>query len=62
MPDHIKTNSKDYKYPHNYPNSFVKQEYLPKELKGKKYYIPKETSKYEKTLKNIYEKIEKASK
>lgn len=62
IPDHIKTNSKDYKYPHNYPNSFVKQEYLPKELKGKKYYIPKETSKYEKSLKAIYEKIEKASK
>lgn len=61
IPDHIKTNSKDYKYPHNYPNSFVKQEYLPKELKGKKYYIPKETSKYEKSLKAIYEKIEKAS-
>ncbi len=61
IPDHIKTNSKDYKYPHNYPNSFVKQEYLPKELKGKKYYIPKETSKYEKSLKTIYEKIEKAS-
>ena len=62
IPDHIKTNSKDYKYPHNYPNSFVKQEYLPKELKGRKYYIPKTTSKYEQSLKNVYEKIEKASK
>ena len=62
IPDHIKTNSKDYKYPHSYPNSFVKQEYLPKELKGRKYYIPKTTSKYEQSLKNVYEKIEKASK
>ena len=62
IPDHIKTNSKDYKYPHNYPNSYVKQEYLPKELKGKKYYIPKETSNYEKSLKSVYEKLEKASK
>ena len=62
VPDNIKTNSKTYKYPHDYPNSFVKQQYLPKELKNKKYYIPKTTSKYEQTLKNIYEKIEKASK
>lgn len=62
IPSHIKTNSKDYKYPHNYPNSFVKQEYLPKELKGRKYYVPKTTSKYEQSLKLVYEKIEKASK
>jgi putative ATPase len=31
----------DYKYPHDYPGAKVKQEYLPKELKGKKYYQPK---------------------
>ena len=61
IPDHIKTNSKDYKYPHDYPNSFVKQEYLPKELKGRKYYVPKTTSKYEQSLKQVYEKLEKAS-
>lgn len=59
IPDHIKTNSKDYLYPHNYPNSFVKQQYLPNNLKGKKYYIPKETSKYEQILKNIYDILEK---
>jgi len=29
---------KNYQYPHNFPQSKVKQEYLPKELKGKKYY------------------------
>ncbi len=28
----------NYKYPHDYPNNWVKQEYLPKELKSKKYY------------------------
>ena len=27
----------DYKYPHNYPGHFVEQDYLPTELKGKKY-------------------------
>lgn len=29
---------KDYQYPHDFPNAKVKQEYLPKELKGRKYY------------------------
>ncbi len=57
VPDHIKTNSKDYKYPHNYKGSYVKQQYLPDELVGRKYYIPKTTSKYEVNLKNIYDKI-----
>ena len=41
VPDNIKTTSKDYLYPHNYPNSWVKQNYMPKNLIGKKYYIPK---------------------
>ena len=31
---------KGYKYVHNYPGGWVEQEYLPKELKGKKYYTP----------------------
>ena len=62
VPNHIKTNSKDYKYPHNYPNAFVKQQYLPDKLKNRKYYQPKTTSKYETTLKNIYEKLEKLQK
>ena len=57
VPDHIKTNSKDYKFPHNYKGSYVKQQYLPDELVGRKYYIPKTTSKYEANLKNIYDKI-----
>ena len=59
VPDHIKTNSKDYKYPHDYPNAFVKQQYLPDKIKNRKYYVPKTTSKYETTLKSIYEKLEK---
>ena len=57
VPDHIKTNSKDYKYPHNYKGSYVKQQYLPDELVGRKYYNPKTTSKYEMNLKNIYDRI-----
>ncbi len=57
VPNHIKTNSKDYLYPHNYPNGIVKQQYLPDNLKNRKYYIPKTTSKYEQSLKNVYDKI-----
>lgn len=46
VPDHIKTNSLTYKYPHDYPNSWVEQQYLPDNLKNKKYYYPKH-NKYE---------------
>ena len=59
VPDHIKTSSKTYKYPHNYKGGYVRQQYLPDELVGRKYYNPKTTSKYETNLKNIYDKINK---
>lgn len=61
VPDHIKTHSQTYKYPHNYPNSWVKQQYLPDKLVGKEYYHPKTTSKYEISLKSVYDKIKKSS-
>lgn len=28
----------DYKYPHSYPDHYIKQQYLPDNIKGKKYY------------------------
>jgi len=59
VPSHLRTNSKDYKYPHNYKNAIVKQQYLPDKLIGKKYYVPKETSKNEQSLKQIYDSLEK---
>lgn len=40
-----------YKYPHDYEGAFISQEYLPKELLGKKYYEPTENG-YEKEIKN----------
>ena len=49
VPDHIKTSSLAYKYPHDYPNSWVEQQYLPDNLKNKKYYYPKH-NKYEDSL------------
>ena len=59
VPNHIKTTSPDYKYPHDYPNHFVKQQYLPDNLVGKKYFKPQNTSKYEESLKNVYDKLQK---
>ena len=59
IPENIRTNTLNYKYPHNYPNNWVNQQYMPTPLLNKKYYIPKETSKYEKSLKEVYESIEK---
>lgn len=58
VPNHIKTSSTTYLYPHDFPNGFVKQEYMPENLKNRKYYKPKETSKYEESLKKVYDKIE----
>ncbi len=41
VPSHIKNGNPNYKYPHNYPNDWVNQEYLPEKLRGTKYYIAK---------------------
>ena len=61
VPDHIKTTSKDYKYPHDYPNAYVPQQYLPDNLKNKKYYIPKDKG-YEQNIKYVYDKLENIKK
>ncbi len=60
IPKHLKNDSSNqsYKYPHDYPGAYVKQQYLPDKLKDKKYYHPKDIG-YEKTIKEIYDKIEK---
>ena len=39
VPEHLKSpNFTGYLYPHDYENHYVKQEYLPSDLRGKKYY------------------------
>ena len=58
VPNHIKTSSPDYKYPHDYPNHFVKQQYLPDKIKNAKFFEPKVSSKYEASLVEYYKKIE----
>ena len=58
LPPHIKADSKDYKYPHDYKGSYVVQQYLPDKIKNVKYYQPKDIG-YEKNLKEVYERLEK---
>lgn len=58
LPKHLRTDSTDYIYPHDYKGAFVVQQYLPDKLKNKKYYHPKDIG-YEKQVKETYEKIEK---
>ena len=58
VPSHLKTTSPNYKYPHDYPNHFVKQEYLPDKLKNRKYYNPQGNQnelKYKAVLNNLEE-------
>ena len=52
VPNHIKTNSPDYKYPHDYPKYWVKQQYLPDNIKDRKYYKPR-INNYENNLNKI---------
>ena len=61
IPKHIKPDSPDYKYPHDYKGAYVVQQYLPDRLKNKKYYHPKDIG-YEKNIKEIYERLEKLKK
>jgi len=56
VPNHIKTSSPDYIYPHNFKNDYVKQEYMPDKLKGKKYYN-KKNNKYEDNLNKIFDEM-----
>lgn len=58
IPSYLKGGgTKEYKYPHDYPNSYIYQQYLPDNLKRKKYYHPKKESKFETSLAVIDQKI-----
>ena len=45
-----------YKYAHDYPNHYVKQQYLPDGLTDRMFYHPSENG-YEKTIREYFEKI-----
>ena len=56
VPNHLKNPSSEYKYPHNYKNDYVKQQYLPDNLLGSRYYIPKD-NKNERVYKEIINRL-----
>ncbi|TQS74652.1 replication-associated recombination protein A [Ornithinibacillus gellani] len=47
----------DYKYPHQYDNGWVSQQYLPDTIKNKRYYYPKQTGKFEQAMKQVHDRI-----
>jgi len=51
----------EYKYPHNYKNNYVKQDYLPKNLIGRKYYNASD-NKNENAIKKYWEEVKKDEK
>ncbi len=58
VPKHLINPSTTYLYPHNYKNSYVKQQYLPDKIVDKIYYHPK-NNKNEKILKEINDNLKK---
>lgn len=68
IPNHLKDahyiNASDlgrgigYKYPHDYPNNYVQQQYLPDNIKNKVYYIPGD-NKHEIAFKEYWENVKK---
>ena len=47
-----------YKYPHSFPNHYVEQQYLPDELKDRRYYTY-DDNKTEQTFREYWEKIKR---
>lgn len=46
-----------YKYAHDYPNDWVKQQYLPDKIENAIYYEPKENGKFEAALAEQYQRL-----
>ncbi|WP_077214080.1 replication-associated recombination protein A [Bacillus dakarensis] len=67
VPDHLKDahykgakelgRGNNYLYPHDYENGWVKQQYLPNNIKNKTYYDPKRTGKFEQGLYTVYQNL-----
>lgn len=51
-----KVKGQHYLYPHDFPNHYVKQQYLPDDVKKRKYYQYQD-NKYEQALKEYWDKI-----
>ena len=53
-----KNKGQNYKSPHNYSHHWVKQQYLPDDIKEAKYYVYQD-NKYEQSLKEYWDKVKK---
>ena len=61
IPKHLRSPKFDgYKYPHDYPNHYVAQQYLPDDLKDRRYYTPGD-NKTERAAAEYAEKIKRGS-
>ena len=59
IPQHLRSPLyKGYKYPHDYENHYIKQQYLPNDIKNKKYYSYGD-NKAERAAREYWEKIKK---
>ena len=56
--DDALTKGQNYKYPHDYKNHYVKQQYLPDDVKDNTYYVYG-NNKFEQALKEYWDKIKK---
>ena len=62
IPTHLRSPMfEGYKYPHDYPNNYVAQTYLPADLIGRRYY-EFGNNKTEQLAKSYYDMVRKASK
>lgn len=50
----------DYQYPHNFPQDWVRQQYLPDQIKNDEYYRPKPNGEFEKAMGSQYLRLLKA--
>lgn len=67
VPDHLKDShysgaaklnrGVDYQYPHSFPGHWVKQQYLPNNLKNREYFQAEPTGKFEAALNQFYQNI-----
>lgn len=71
VPDHLKDahyagakklgHGTDYKFPHDFPNDWVQQQYLPDTLQHAQYYEPKTNGKFEQQLGAQYQRLRRAN-
>jgi len=56
--EETKSKGQNYHYPHDYSHHWVRQQYLPNDIKQSKYYLYQD-NKYEQTIKDYWDKIKK---